>query len=269
MTIAAAYLTSEGVVFGADSTTTIITSGGVAQLLNYAQKIFEVGECSRLGICTWGAGRVGMVSHRTLIARLADELDLKKAKVNDAVHAFMRIVSQEYGDGKNTGKVGYLLGGWDPETHLPECYHFVFEPSVQPTIVPVAMGEARFFGCPEFFTRVFRGYDSKLPGNILRELKQLKVYTDKGTIDETFDRAFKNATAPLAATGFGDLPIREAIDYIHTYLHITIKVFKFRFGPPICGGPIEIAFVSSDRNFRWVCHKSFERAIYEQEVRDE
>jgi len=73
MTIAAAYLTSEGVVLGADSTTTVGTGGGVAvaQLLNYAQKIFEVGERSRLGVCTWGAGRIGEVSHRTLIARLA------------------------------------------------------------------------------------------------------------------------------------------------------------------------------------------------------
>jgi len=196
-------------------------------------------------------------------------VDINTTKVSEAVHAFTKIVSKEYGDGENTGTVGYILGGWDPDTHIPECYHFVFKPSAEPSIVPLAIGEAKFFGCPEFFTRVFHGYDSRLPNNILRELKKLKFNPAEGSLDQAFAEAFKNAAAPLAAVGFGDLPIREAIDYVHTYLHITIKAFKFRFGPPICGGPIEIAFVSSDRNFRWVCHKSFERAIYEQEVQDD
>ncbi len=72
------------------------------------------------------------------------------------------------------------------------------------------------------------------------------------------------AVSPLLAAGFTDLPIREAIDFIHTYLHITIKAFKFRYGPPICGGPIEIGFISTDRMFRWAIHKDFRRAIYEQ-----
>lgn len=267
MTIAAAYLTSEGVVFGADSTTTISTQrGGVGQLLNYAQKIFEVGESSRLGICTWGAGRVKEVSHRTLIARLGDELDLEKAKICDAADAFLQIVSKEYGDGKTTGKVGYVLGGWDTDTRLPECYHIVFDVNSKPKWNPLAVGDAMFLGNPEFFSRVFYGFDNRLPQKLLDELKKRKVGAEKDKLENVFNDAFKKAVAPLASLGFRDLPIREAIDFVHTYLHITIKAFKFRIGPPICGGPIEIAFISTDRRFRWVCHKTFERAIYEQEI---
>ena len=83
MTIAAAYLTSEGVVLGADSTTTISAptsgteAGPVVQILNHAQKIFEVGAPGQgnFGVCTWGAGRLETMSHRTLFARLSDQLD--------------------------------------------------------------------------------------------------------------------------------------------------------------------------------------------------
>jgi hypothetical protein len=63
MTIAAAYLTSEGLVLGADSTTTYSDpAGNVVQLLNHAQKIFEVGENSRFGFCTWGSASVGLTA---------------------------------------------------------------------------------------------------------------------------------------------------------------------------------------------------------------
>ncbi len=267
MTIAAVYLTSEGVVFGADSTTTISAQrGNVEQLLNHAQKIFEVGKSSRVGICTWGGGKIQNVSHRTLVARLGDELDLEKAKICDAADTFLKIVSKEYGDGKNTGKVGYVLGGWDPDTRLPECYCITFDVNSQPQRTSLTVGDAMFFGNPEFFSRVFHGFDNRLPKRLCDELKKRKVTVEKGKFEDVFDDAFKVAVGPLVSIGFRDLPIREAIDYVHTYLHITIKAFKFRTGPPICGGPIEIAFISTDRRFRWVCHKTFERAIYEQEV---
>jgi len=266
MTIAAAYLTSEGIVFGTDSTTTISNQQGVTQLFNYAQKIFEVGENSRLGICTWGSGSLAGVSHRTVIAKLADELDLKKVKVRDAANVFRKIVIDKYQDGKNIGFVGYLLGGWDPETHFPECYKLIFDGANISKPEPFVIGQANFFGNPEFFSRVFHGFDNRIPGNLLYELKKMKLGIEEDKLEKALNGAFVKAVAPLAAIGFRDLPVREAIDFVHMYLHVTIKAFKFRFGPPVCGGPIEIAFISTDRKFRWVLHKEFARAIYEQEA---
>jgi hypothetical protein len=73
VTIAACYLTPEGVVFGADSTTTVGTPGGLRHY-NYAQKIFEIGQPSTLGIVMWGMGGFPRRSHRTLIAQFADAL---------------------------------------------------------------------------------------------------------------------------------------------------------------------------------------------------
>ena len=69
MTIAACYVCPEGVVFGADSTTTVGT-----RYYDHTQKIFEVGgRGSTLGIVTWGLGGLGDLSYRALISQFADQ----------------------------------------------------------------------------------------------------------------------------------------------------------------------------------------------------
>jgi hypothetical protein len=61
MTIAACYLSAEGVVFGADSTTTMFVSGigpgapGAEHHYNFAQKVLQIGENSTLAMTMWGA----------------------------------------------------------------------------------------------------------------------------------------------------------------------------------------------------------------------
>ena len=80
MTIAACYLSAEGVVFGADSTTTMYVSGigpgapGSEHHYNFAQKVFQIGENSTLAMTMWGLGNLRNVSYRTLIAQFADTL---------------------------------------------------------------------------------------------------------------------------------------------------------------------------------------------------
>jgi len=79
MTIAACYLSSEGVVLGADSTTTMFVAGpeeqiGARQQYNFSQKIFEFGDPgATAGIVLWGLGSLGDKSYRTFIAEMADE----------------------------------------------------------------------------------------------------------------------------------------------------------------------------------------------------
>ena len=57
------------------------------------------------------------------------------------------------------------------------------------------------------------------------------------------------------------LPLREAVDAVHALLQMTIKVMKFTSIPPICGGRIELAAITTDRRFRWVRHKPLGAAI--------
>jgi hypothetical protein len=59
------------------------------------------------------------------------------------------------------------------------------------------------------------------------------------------------------------LPIRDAIDFTHACIASTIKAMKFSSLAQICGGPIEIAVITTDRPFRWVRHKKWDAAITE------
>jgi hypothetical protein len=63
-----------------------------------------------------------------------------------------------------------------------------------------------------------------------------------------------------------NLPIRDAIDFVHSCIHSTIKAMKFSNLSQICGGPIEIAVITADRPFRWVQHKGFDSAMREGAV---
>jgi len=79
MTIAACYLSSEGVVLGTDSTSTVFVAGrgtqsGSVHQYNFAQKVFEFGpRGSIVGVALWGLGSLGRKSWRTLVAETADE----------------------------------------------------------------------------------------------------------------------------------------------------------------------------------------------------
>ena len=62
------------------------------------------------------------------------------------------------------------------------------------------------------------------------------------------------------------VPIREAIDFTHACLLTTIKALKFSSQSRRCGGPIEIAVITTDRRFRWVQHKEWNAAIRETDT---
>jgi hypothetical protein len=105
VTIAACYVSPEGVVLGADSTATfnLDQPGGPGKLphyFNYAQKLFEIShvpETETLGIVTWGLGGVGPVSHRTLIGRFADDLKATPAiTLQDAVTRWIAMFWNEW-----------------------------------------------------------------------------------------------------------------------------------------------------------------------------
>ena len=150
MTIAAAYLVSEGVVFGADSTTTVSSKlpdndgATILQALNHAQKVFEVGHNSRLGLCTWGAGIIGDVSHRTVAARLSEQIkpDTGVKEASDILTEIVKPIVDE----SETDFVGYYLGGWNPGTHIPKCFQIQFQAGQDPFLDPLKLGMCHFSG---------------------------------------------------------------------------------------------------------------------------
>jgi hypothetical protein len=295
VTIAACYLSPEGLVLGADSTSTYANPDG-HHYFNHGQKLFEVGEGSSLGIVTWGLGGLAVSSYRMLIAQLADSLggqpastvaevaqrwcdhfwtaystspfllpmfqrrDLlaqKAAYGSPAPHIFPTVRTEaeenEYAGLLNQLGVGFCIGGHVPSDRNPAAFEVVFDGvGGKPTPVSLPVGVQKFWGVPNLILRLIRGCDVGLRDKILKSGKWT------GTEAE-FDAFIDEYTLQHPGT----VPIRDAIDFTYTCILSTIKAMKFSNLPQVCGGPIEIAVITNDRNFRWVRHKSLDAAITE------
>jgi hypothetical protein len=89
-------MSPEGVVLGADSTSTATVPDGAGAFahhyLDYNQKLFELGddpETATLAALTWGWGSFAASSHRTLLAQLVDSFDTAKpTSVDDIARLF-------------------------------------------------------------------------------------------------------------------------------------------------------------------------------------
>jgi hypothetical protein len=289
MTIAACYLSAEGVVFGADSTTTMFVSGvgpgapGAEHHFNFAQKIFQIGENSTLAMAMWGLGNLRTVSYRTLIAQFADSLIGQGAQsmvdVADGWNRFFwnaycaeggqfldraRLLHQKHSRSpeedteldwlQQSFSGGFCLGGHLMKDRHPAAFQILYSPTLTAPgpVDPLTMGSTRFWGCPNLINRLIFGVDEFLFSTILHSGKWT------GNDEDLFD-----LIRPCCLGQPLDLPIREAIDWVHASIYTTIKTMKFSHMAPVCGGPVEIAVITTDRKFRWVRHKTFDAAIGE------
>lgn len=293
MTIAVCYVSQEGIVLGADSTTTYNGSPNGNHYYNHGQKLFEIGEDGNFGIVTWGMGGLPHTSYRTLIAKLADDLKLNPpSSVQEVATKWVALFWPEYitnpdvlecralavrpafvqnapapaansrdeADEKRFSElvqnllVGFCIAGCVDSDRKPAGFQIQFEgASVQPP-APIAVRDMQFWGAPNFILRLFLGLDVNLKRELLASGKW------NGTAAE-----FEAIAQPFQL-GLFALPMREAVDLVHSCIAATIKALKFSSLPQICGGPIEIAVITSDRRFRWVRHKPWDSAINEGDI---
>ncbi|WP_206954140.1 hypothetical protein [Trinickia acidisoli] len=294
MTIAACYLSPEGIVLGADSTASTVGQGGM-HYFNFNQKVFEVGQDSTLGVVTWGLGSLGSLSHRTILARVADGFVANApGSVQAAADAFIDAFWVEYQafapvqrfralnakqpfvPGGNAGNsrtepeekefgslkaglgVGFCVAGYVLSNRTPAAVSVFFDPlgATKPAGQAMTQEGSAWWGVPNIVDRLISGADVNLKGAILSSGKWT------GTQQELEQVV---ATQSLRAAS---LPIRDAIDYVYSCIHCTIKALKFSSLPQVCGGPIELAVITTDRKFRWVRHKPFDAAINDGDCDD-
>ncbi len=283
MTIAACYRCTEGVVLGSDSTTTYMVDGKPRHF-NCAQKVFEVGEHSTLGIVTWGIAGFPDVSYRTLLAQLADELVGHPVKSVAAVaESWSRKIWPCYRDAflphrtrfaelramttrnpqesaelaalAQMGMLGFVVAGYLLDDRTPRAFEIQFDFGSSNHAVPseIGIGQPFFRGVPNFMDRLMNGMDDPLYHHILASGKWT------GTPEELAELVKQVSAIALPPI----MPVREAIDWVYSSIYTTIKALKFSHLPRWCGGPIELAIITSDRRFRWVRHKSMDAAVGE------
>lgn len=296
MTVAICCVTPEGVVLGSDSTASVMVAGGGFHHLNHHQKLFRIGESGSLGALTWGLTELGGISHRTQFALLADDLDTAPASSVEevanrlldrlwpqytAAHATeiarfrllhtrkkynkdatnsngMRSKDEEveYNQLSTGLLVGFCVAGYYSTDRIPHAFEFRFEPlEDKPTPVAVTMGNARCWATPKIFGRLVSGIDPELKQEIIRSKKWNGTEADLEKLMAKYQLYNPR------------LPIRDAIDFVYSCIFSTIKIIKSSYLPQLCGGPIELAVITTDREFRWVRHKDWHAAIEEGATR--
>jgi hypothetical protein len=297
VTIAACYLSPEGIVLGADSTSTFGGPPDGYHYFSHAQKIFEIGENGTIGVVTWGLGGLAISSHRMLFALLADDLkatpptsmfevaDRWSAQYWTAYNGSMLAPAiqqcvalaqkppfdatrtpadpnartapeeSEFQTLRNQLTVGFCIGGYVLPSRVPEAFVVVIDPAAtaRPTPQVLSINQSPFFwGAPNIIMRLMWGYDGELRKAILSSGQWNGT---EGDLDAILYQQHLSQ--------YQLMPIRDAIDFVYSSCASTIKALKFSNLSQTCGGPIEIAVITSDRNFRWVRHKGWDIAIKE------
>ena len=288
MTIAGVYLSPEGIVLGADSTSSVVSDNGY-HFFNFGQKIFEIGEHSTFGLVTWGLAGLGRVSYRTLVARLADDLEARPpASVEEVATRWTDIfwphfsANPNFIEARNLGaklpfdpeapdpslnrsmdeearyrrlsieiSVGFCIAGYVKPDRTPMAVSLIFS-ALEPPPTPqfIAQHSVQWWGMQNIMNRVIYGVEDAT----IEAIKASGHWTGS---DQDLARVFiPNALLPKAA-----LPMRDAVDYVHSAIYCTIKAMKFSQLPQVCGGPVELAVITTDRKFRWVRHKPWDAAV--------
>jgi hypothetical protein len=288
LTIAGFYLSPEGIVFGADSTSSTPVESGL-HYFDFNQKVFEIGTDNTLGMLTWGLGGLWPTSYRTLLALLGDNLAANPATsvmdvaqrwidrfwsaytANDLFKHFSQLHAKTaynpaaaapdpgartkeeedmYLNLHSGLRVGFCIGGYVMPNRVPQAAHMDFDPLAGKPVPTLWEKETtQWWGTPNIIDRLTRGADSNLVRDIMSSGKW--DGTEADLLSVIADQRLRHGT----------LPIRDAIDYVHTCIQCTIKAMKFSNLSQICGGPIEIAVITTDRKFRWVRHKPWDAAI--------
>jgi hypothetical protein len=293
VTIAMCVIVPEGVILGADSTVSSSPGHGRFHYFNNNQKLFEIGEGSTTALLTWGLAAFGDVSYRTLIANMTDTFgerptssvsDMASRWVEIAWETYKKIFDNEieeykelerllpYGlaTGNTKGRArtqeeenrlnylsnvlfaGFCIAGYVLPDRTPQAYKIEFSPNLRTAPNPVRVPSIDLWGAPDFIVRLLNGSDP--------QLKKLVMDSKHWVGSELQLETVLNATSvtpPLS------MPLRDAIDFVHFCIYATIKVLKFSNFNQICGGPIELAVISTDRKFRWVKHKAWDSALVE------
>lgn len=247
---------------------------------DYAQKVFQIGENGNLGITMWGLGNVRDTSYRTLIARFSDQLQTSPAasmveiaqRWSDFFYAEYQLAYQteaqrlaaletqatrtlaeddELDFLRYSFSGGFCIGGQCPADRTPRAFEvsYSLDQTCPPAPVEQGMSTAKFWGCPNLIERLLYGIDLE----VLNAISKSPHWT--GNQNDLMALILPNILGQPV-----NLPIREAIDWVHASIYCTIKTMKFSHLAPVCGGPIEIAVITTDRPFRWVEHKSLDAA---------
>jgi hypothetical protein len=263
MTIAISVRVGEGLVYAADSTSSLFTEiNGVSvlsQSFHHAQKLVQVRNFP-IGILTFGLGLLGSRNIESLVAEFESEVLPKplESSVRVVVERLRDFLSERYDEavpppdlsaespGVDTRpRLGVVVGGYTAHRFQPEEYSLQL-PGGHIVESPTAAG-LQWWGQTEALQRLLLGHDSGT-GDWLRE---------KGVPEDAIPDLRRELTERFGwRIQFDGMPLQDAIDFAVFLTNVAIGHSRFVTGPPVCGGHVDVATISH-RGFEWIRRKTY------------
>jgi hypothetical protein len=262
---------SEGIILAADSRVTLFNPVATPQpnqiviipaTFDNATKVLKVSDQNYVGAVTYGLGAF-MTTHgpRTMQSFIPEfEQELKEAKVKRLSVAdfatrlsdfFLRQWNDHVKRSPNPGEeINFLVGGYDDGAAYGRGYLFVIP--TRPTIMEQNAGPGQFGitwgGQHDLVYRLLYGFDIEM-------LEFLRVQLNLSAPDAA---NLKQQIEPRFAAGipFQFLPLQDCVDLAVFLIQATINFQKYRTTIVRgVGGPVEVATVTRDGGFEFVCHR--------------
>ncbi|NQS97486.1 MAG: hypothetical protein HQ591_03445 [candidate division Zixibacteria bacterium] len=261
MSIIASIKVYDGLVLAADSMTTIIgeevSSGikGVVKTYEFSNKLFQL-KSLPVGLLTYGIGNIAQRSIESLLNEFMRKYDEIRGNTSENKHKienitqrlldFLRGVYKDFFKEipeENMPKLGVLVGGYSPDSVFAEEWEFILPNFDEIKLVRSTDNfGASWRGIVIPFTRLYRGIDPRTEQLLIKE----------GVSPDIVKKAHYAFESPII---FDGMPVQDAIDLAKFIIETTIGLSRFEAGPPSCGGPIDIAVILPDKQFKWIQKK--------------
>lgn len=276
MTIAISTKIGEGLVYAADSTSTLFetfdTADGpqtrLVQSFHHARKLIQL-ERYPVGIMTFGLSMIGTRNLESLVAEYersrltpyeltqrgagftveavaADLHDFLRAKY-DIVHPPPVGVAGQPAPPDDRPQMGVIVGGFSANEFYPDEWQILL-----PTGAPIRVRDdpagnfgVRWWGITTPLMRLIGGID---PG-----IEQWMV--DQGIDQQNAEGIYLDLIGRFRWNiVFDGMLVQDAIDLAVFLANIAIGHSRFVVGPPVCGGHVDVAAITHN-GFFWVRQK--------------
>jgi hypothetical protein len=253
VTICASVKVRDGLVLATDSVSTIqgqVEGRQIAVLKNYsnARKLFQVREMT-IGAMSYGAGNIGNRSIQGLMDDFSGSANRPRAGVMEVTKALFSFFKSVYDDAfsqlglEQQPGLGFYVAGYSKDSPFPDEWEFLLPRDSEP--LPVRPREAfgaSWRGIEIPFTRIYKGYDPRLP----------QLMSDAGIDDGTIQKFLEIAAGLESPVVYDGMPVQDALNFAVYILRTTIGLADSEIGPPSCGGPLQVATILPEDGFGWV-----------------
>lgn len=267
MTICIGIKVNDGIVFAADSATTLLSPNGEegqfgVRVYNHADKVFNIFRGKPIVSMTCGVGNFGHESIASIskeirhkLAREDSGIDKENFTVEQIAKFAHSIFKAKYDplspDIKSHSSFEYFIAGYPTTSNLAEIWKIVFSNGETPDpvrIVDPDNCDIVWAGQPEACIRLILGVSSQTKF----------VLKNTGLADEQVE-LLHNSIIQASYSPFliSSMPIPDAIRLAEFLAGTTANYVRFLPGADTVGGDLDIATITKYEGFKWIKRKHF------------